>query len=500
MIPLFEQCRAGVLLHPTSLPGSGANGTLGEGAWRFVDWLAAGGFGVWQTLPLGPVDRYGSPYCLRSAHAGEPKLLDAEHLRSLRALPRAMRFDGVGAARKELYESFVAVASPEQKHDFATFVRGARRWLLPYGLFELMSTRFGGAAWWTWPRKFRDRDLRALFEQLAHHRDVFRAVLFEQYLFELQWSALKRYANDRGVLLFGDLPFYVDRNSVEVWWHRELFELTSDGEPRAVAGVPPDYFNADGQLWGNPLYAWQTMQRRGFRWWIERLRDQLRRFDLVRIDHFRALESYWRVPAGAKTAREGEWRHSPGDALLAAVIRELGRVPIVAEDLGIITDDVRALRDRFELPGMVVLQFGFDGAENNPHLPHNHRANSVVYTGTHDNDTVVGWYAGLDEHARDTVRRFLGEPPAGGVAEWLIDAAYGSRAALAMVPLQDLLGLGSAARMNEPGTVEGNWRWRFSWSQVPDDLAARCRARAVAAGRSPRERMADFPVFGSSGA
>jgi len=499
MIPLFEQRRAGVLLHPTSLPGSGANGTLGEEAWRFVDWLAAGGFSVWQTLPLGPVDSHGSPYCLRSAHAGEPKLLDAEHLRSLRALPRAMHFDGVGAARSELYRSFVAAASPEQKRDFATFVHGARGWLLPYGLFELMGTRFG-AAWWTWPAEFRDRDLRALFKQLMQHRDVFRAVLFEQYLFELQWSALKRYANDRGVLLFGDLPFYVDRNSVEVWWHRELFDLTSDGEPRAVAGVPPDYFNADGQLWGNPLYAWQTMERRGFRWWVERLRDQLRRFDLVRIDHFRALESYWRVPAGAKTAREGEWRHSPGDALLAAVLRELGRVPIVAEDLGIITDDVRALRDRFELPGMVVLQFGFDGAESNPHLPRNHRANSVVYTGTHDNDTVVGWYAGLDDHARDTVRRFLGEPPAGGIADWLIDAAYGSRAALAVVPLQDLLGLGSAARMNEPGTVEGNWRWRFSWSQVPGDLAAQCRARAVAAGRLPRERVAEFPVFGSSGA
>jgi 4-alpha-glucanotransferase len=494
MNPLFLERRAGVLLHPTSLPGGGR---LGAEAWRFVDWLAAGGFSIWQTLPLGPVDAYGSPYCLSSAYAGESKLLDGEALATQRALPRAMDFASVGRDRQAAYASFAGTASGEQKSAFAAFVRRGRRWLLRYGLFELCSARFSPSPWWEWPAPFRDRDLPTLFEYLAEDRPGFRAVLFEQFLFELQWAALKRYANRRGVLLFGDVPFYVDRQSAEVWWHRELFDLTPDGAPRAVAGVPPDYFNADGQLWGNPLYDWSAMEQTGFRWWIDRLRGQLHRFDLIRIDHFRALESYWRVPAGAPTARTGEWRRAPGDALLAAARAELGAIPLVAEDLGIITDDVRALRDRFDLPGMVVLQFGFDGSADNPHLPQHHRRNAVVYTGTHDNDTTVGWYAALDDDAREAVRRFLGVPPPGGVADWLIDAAYASPAALAIVPMQDLLGLDSTARMNAPGTVERNWRWHFEWRDVPAELPARCRARAARAGRSPAARVAPFPPFGA---
>lgn len=472
--------RAGVLLHPTSLPGPAARGTLGADARRFVDWLAAGGFSVWQTLPLGVTDAYGSPYCLRSVHAGDPRFIDGADLADFVVLPAGM---ASGGDRDERYASFAALANADQRRAFAEFVRARRHWLQPYALFEVWSTRFGQAPWWQWPESYRQRDAAALRASLAADRERLRAFMFEQYLFELHWTALKRYANEQGVLLFGDLPFYVDRNSVEVWWEPRLFALDPHGEPLAVAGVPPDYFNADGQLWGNPLYDWRAMERSGFRWWLARLREQLARFDLVRIDHFRALESYWEVPAGAPSARVGQWRPGAGHALLAALRAELGEMPLVAEDLGLITDEVRALRDRFELPGMIVLQFAFDGSPDNPHLPQHHRRNAVVYTGTHDNDTTVGWYASLESHARDVVHGMLGVGPTPAVPEFLIDAAYASNAALAIVPMQDLLARDSGARMNTPGTVVGNWRWRFAWPDVPASLAATCRERAVRSGR-----------------
>ncbi len=483
MNPVLAARRAGVLLHPTSLPGSTPTGTLGSDARRFVDWLAAGGFTVWQTLPLGPADAYGSPYCLRSAYAGDVRLLDPAEVAATPDLPPGLSLDGIDRERALPYRDFASLASAEQRRAFARFVRRHRRWLLPYGLFELASRRFDGAPWWQWPTAFRNRHLPTLLEQLAEEREPFRAILFEQYLFDLQWTALKRYANERGVRLFGDLPFYVDGNSVEVWWDRALFQLGPSGEPLAVAGVPPDYFNADGQLWGNPLYDWEAMERSGFRWWLTRLSGQLERFDLIRIDHFRALESYWEVPAGAPTARTGEWRRGRGDALLTALRAKLGEIPLVAEDLGVITDEVRALRDRFDLPGMVVLQFAFDGSPDNPHLPQHHRTNAVVYTGTHDNDTTVGWYRSLDANARGVVDGILGGSGAPAIPDALIDAAYDSRAALAVIPMQDLLALDSDSRMNTPGTVAGNWRWRFSWEQVPESLAAVCRDRARRADR-----------------
>jgi 4-alpha-glucanotransferase len=415
-------------------------------------------------------------------------LLDAEHLRSLRALPRELELSALGREPVTLYRSFVAHSVPAQRRAFAAYVRARRRWLLPYGMFRVCQQRFGGAPWWHWPEDFHRPRSAPVRRFLAGHQEPFRAALFEQYLFASQWSALKRYANDRGVLLFGDLPFYVDLNSVEVWWQPELFCLDAEGRPTAVAGVPPDYFNADGQLWGNPLYDWDAMARGDFTWWRARLTAQLERFDLLRIDHFRALESYWRVPAGSDTARHGEWRKAPGDALLEVVRRRLGDVPLVAEDLGLITDEVRALRDRFALPGMVVLQFGFDGKPDNPHLPANHRENAVVYTGTHDNDTTEGWYATLDDRMRAQVRATL-ERSTGGVREdapahqLAAAAAYASRACLAVVPMQDLLGLGSQSRMNTPGTTLDNWRWRFDWPQIPEDLAERERARLAASGR-----------------
>lgn len=476
----LERRRAGVLLHPTSLPGPGPYGTLGAEARRFVDFLAAAGFSVWQTLPVGPVDASLSPYQLKSVHAGTPALIDAEDLRQSGWLAEAAS----GAPLRQLaYQTFRAQAGAADLAAFDRFVQAERFWLLPYSLYGHFRARFGERPWWEWPQAFRERTPATLTAALAEARDELRAIAFEQYLFDRQWQSLRDYAAGRGVLLFGDLPFYVDLDSVEVWWHRKLFRLGADGRPDAVAGVPPDYFNADGQLWGNPLYDWDALRADGFRWWIERVRGQLRRFDLLRIDHFRALESCWEIPAAAPTAREGHWQPVPGAQLLAAVSAELGELPLVAEDLGVITQPVRDLRDEFLLPGMLVLQFAFDGSVANPYLPANHGEHAVVYTGTHDNDTTMGWYTSLDAATRSRVDAVLASTP-GDMPAALIRAAYASPARLAILPMQDLLGLGTEARMNVPGTARGNWRWRFRWEDLDGDLGERCRRLAVMSGRS----------------
>jgi 4-alpha-glucanotransferase len=319
-------------------------------------------------------------------------------------------------------------------------------------------------------------------------------VAFEQYLFRSQWNSLKRYANRRGVALFGDMPFYVDMNSVDVWWRRDLFQIDENGNASVVAGVPPDYFSQDGQLWGNPIYDWDRMRAEGYQWWRDRLGHQLRQFDMVRIDHFRAIESYWAIPGDATSAREGEWRQGPGDGLLEAVGDEVPLDAVVAEDLGIITPEVRELRDRFGLAGMLVLQFAFDGSADNPFLPVNHIENAVVYTGTHDNDTTLGWYASLDDNTRRYMREVLGDTHA-PMPDGLIQAALASPARLAMLPMQDLLGLDSSARMNSPGTASGNWTWRFGWDQVPAGLGADYLARLATTRRCPHlKRAASHPA------
>jgi 4-alpha-glucanotransferase len=482
MIDVLARRRAGVLLHASSLPGRGSTGTLGASAYRFVDFLNEGGFSVWQTLPLGPVDAYGSPYCLKSTQAGDTRLIDWEGLSGLAELPAAFARGGAIGPPAETYRAFAAAASRAQRAMFASFLRANRAWLWPYGLFRVCEARFGGEPWWRWPAGYRYRERAALARGFSLVRDAFRGTLLLQYLFDLEWTALKRYANSRGVYLFGDLPFYVDLNSVEVWWNRRLFRVSADGVPDGVAGVPPDYFNADGQRWGNPLYDWEQMRAQAFVWWIARIEGQLRRFDLLRIDHFRALESYWEIPSTAPTAREGQWRKGYGEEMLTRLRADLGALPLVAEDLGIITDEVRALRDRHGLPGMAVLQFAFDGTSDNPHLPENHATRAVVYTGTHDNDTAVGWYEGLAPAARELVRTSLGVEVL-EVPGTLLDAVYASRAHLAVVPMQDLLSLDSSARMNAPGTTKGNWRWRFRWADVPAGLARQCRARAARYGR-----------------
>lgn len=448
--------RSGVLLHPTALPGPG--GALGSRARALIDWLADAGFSVWQVLPLGPVASDGSPYWSRSDMAGNTALIDRGEV-----------------PRRE-----------QEAADFERFCQANAHWLEDYALFEALSRQQRGAPWWEWPAALRDRAPAALGEARVVHAAALDHERHEQWIFSRQWAQLRAYARSRGVLLFGDLPIYVAPDSVSTWSQREQFELASDGRPAALAGVPPDYFAIDGQLWGNPLYRWAQAERDGFAFWRARLAAQIRRFDLVRIDHFRGLAAYWSVPAGASTAREGHWRIAPGAELLRVLEGDLQALPLVAEDLGVITPDVTELRERFGLPGMRVLQFGFDGNAGNPHLPHNLARNEVVYSGTHDNDTSLGWYRGLDAESEARVNLYLGcsseQMPLA-----LVRAALASVAQLAIVPVQDLLALGSEARFNVPGTAHGNWQWQLAEGALDAALAQHYRVLNQLYGRQAAE-------------
>ncbi|HXQ63840.1 MAG TPA: 4-alpha-glucanotransferase [Steroidobacteraceae bacterium] len=469
---VLDRRRAGVLLHATSLPDA-SHGALGQAARSFVDWLAAGGFSVWQLLPLGPVASGGSPYYACSNHAGNPALVDrtalaeagligSDELAGVAAHPliglagRRLRARGGGGAAA-----------------LGAFVAREAHWLADYSLFASIQAEQRGRPWWEWPEGLRERNAAALAMARTRLAEAIADAEAGQYFFQSQYSTLKDFAAARGVHLFGDIPIYPAPDSVEVWAHPELFQLDSAGRPTAVAGVPPDYFAADGQLWGNPLYRWEAHERTRFAWWIERLRAQFALFDLVRIDHFRGLESYWAIPAGARTAAAGEWRRAPGDRLLARVREVLGGLELVAEDLGVITPAVDWLRDRFGLPGMRVAQFGFGDDPTNLHLPHNWTPRSIAYTGTHDNDTTAGWYSGLEPRVRELVADYVGAAP-GEVVRALMRTVLASVAGLAVLPMQDLLELGGAARMNTPGTKQGNWAWKFAWPDVPPGLAARC--------------------------
>lgn len=475
--------RCGVLLHPTSLPDAHDRGALGRHARRFIDLLVAAGISVWQVLPIGPTHADRSPYHCASAHAGDPALIDLDELVDQGWLdapaPGGPARPGRGDTLRAAYAIFSGQATPESRVAFEQFVRTQKHWLQDYALYQAFKQIHGGAPWWEWPPATRDR--HPGFEARAPGAAVGQQY-FEQFLFFRQWGALRRYANDRGVWLFGDMPIFVALDSAEVWSGREHFALDREGRPETVAGVPPDYFSQTGQRWGNPHYRWERLQEDGFQWWIERVRTGLGLFDLVRIDHFRGFEAYWSIPASEPTAVRGQWVQAPGEALLDALHAAFEPLPLVAEDLGIITDAVRQLRDRYRLPGMKILQFAFDGTPDNPYLPHNHVRNSVVYTGTHDNDTTLGWFEGLPQDLRARVLGYLGQPAE--PMPWpLIRTALASVAWLSVVPLQDLLGLGSADRMNTPGTVEHNWNFRFSWDQIPPDLPGRVRQLVFQYGR-----------------
>lgn len=425
-LPVLDQRRAGVLLPLASL-----DAPLGRGGRSFIDWLAAGGFSVWQILPTGPTGLDRSPYFARSDFAGNPKFLDQ------------------------------AQQPPVDHLCYTAFLNAADHWLEDHVLFEVLSAAHGGAAWWHWPADLRDRQPAALRRVIRNFSAQMDHVRHKQYAFFVQWNALRRYAHSRGVRVFGDLPFYLSPNSAETWARRIQFQLDAAGRATAVSGMPADDCCPDGQIWHHPLYNWQGMQHDRFAYWRARVQHSLERVDLLRIDHFQALAAHWVIPAGAD-ARGGHWCPTPGGELLRTLYDDLGDLPVVVEDLGMLTEDAIALRRQFCLPGMRVLQYAFDGTDDNPHLPWQHALESIVYSSTHDTDTVLGWYQNLNPEARERVDRML-RTTSDSMPEALIHEALSSDGRLAVIAVQDLLGLGSAARMNTPGTVFGNnWRWHLS--------------------------------------
>ncbi len=484
---LHRQRRAGILLHPTSLPGPFPHGLICHDAYRFVDFMTRAGMSVWQMLPLGPVHSDGSPYHALSAHACDTTLISLDWLvdRGLLGKPPAdYRTTAHHQCLREAWSVFHAGAQAALQDEYRSFLRQQSDWLTDYALFMAIREQQDNRQWMQWPAHLRNRDERALERFREQYAELIDFHCFTQFIFFRQWLELKSYANERNILLFGDLPIYVALDSVDVWASRDLFMLDENGQPEYVAGVPPDYFSKTGQRWGNPQFNWPAMQDSNFSWWQQRIRTQLGLFDVIRIDHFRGFQAYWEISAAQETAMNGRWVEAPGHALLEKLHDVFGKLPLVAEDLGVITGEVTALREEFSLPGMKVLQFAFDGDPGNSYLPHNHEFNSVVYTGTHDNDTTVSWYAQLGRAQREYLERYL---DIRGDAEmpWpLLRAALASPACLAMFPFQDLLGLGEGHRMNIPGTAEGNWQWRFDWSQLPVQLDARCRELVGLYGRS----------------
>ena len=436
---------AGVLLHATSLP----SGRLEGDATRFAKLLAAAGVRVWQMLPVGTPDPHGSPYGPESAFSGHVGLFDEDGA----APPAAL----------------------------ARFVEGNADWLPDYALFRALEQRHGGE-WHTWPPPLRDREPAALAAARRELEHEVGTVVQAQWRFAERWRDFKRRVNDLGVRLFGDVPLFVTHHSADVWAHRELFEIGADGQPLAFMGVPPDAFAAEGQWWGYPPYRWDAMAAQEFRWWKRRFAVQAGRFDLVRIDHFRGLCAFWRIPREAATARGGAWVRGPGRASLDVLAPVLGGARLVAEDLGEITPDVIEMRCALGIPGMRVLQFAFDGDPDNLHLPHRHAPDTACYTGTHDNDTTLGWWQALDAPARRRVADYL-KIPAPVMPADLVECAWASPAPLSIVPLQDLLGLGPEARMNRPGILHGNWSWRFAWNDLPAGFAPRLREALARHGR-----------------
>lgn len=485
---VLDRRRAGLLLHPTSLPGHGTCGRLGPDAYWFVDFLREAGFGVWQTLPPGPTHDGGSPYQCLSVHAGDPRLVSRALMAQWGWLP-GFSPEAAEAGGEEIldaaWEGFQAHADAQSRAEFEEFRKTNGYWLEDFALFQALRDAHQGKPWTQWPRGQRDRTPKTLVRVRREFAAAMERVRFVQFAFRRQWRLLRTYANERGILLLGDLPIFVSHDSAEVWAHREYFSLDDHGQPLTVAGVPPDYFSATGQLWGNPHYRWDVMEADGFRWWVERVAGQRELFDLLRIDHFRGFESYWEVAAGAPNAMEGRWVKAPGDALFGTLRAQLGaHLPLIAEDLGVITPEVEALRDRLGLPGMKILQFAFDGSPDNPYLPHRHEPNSVVYTGTHDNNTSLGWFGELSDERRHAVRDYLAHPAE--PMPWpLIRWALASVARLAVIPLQDVLALDGTHRMNRPGTVAGNWTWRFGWDWFPQDVAQRMRHLIRIYGREP---------------
>jgi 4-alpha-glucanotransferase len=510
-VPTIQDRSSGLLLHPTSLPGRHGSGDLGDAAYRFADFLVATRQSWWQTLPLHPIGPGNSPYRSMSVFALSPMLISLELLErdglltadEARPDYRLMESRVHFRATRRFRERALRAAFGRFRGDSGHPYRGAleafraeqKGWLEDFTLFAAVKQKSAGLSWTRWPEDLRDRAPAALArwrselaESTAYHE-------FLQLLAYRQWLALRGYCNERGIGLIGDLPIYVDHESADVWTHPGLFFLDEARRPALVAGVPPDMFSATGQLWGNPLYRWDALKERGFEWWIERLRAELQLVDIVRLDHFIGFHRYWAVQAQAKTAQDGQFHPGPGPEFFVVAEKRLGGLPLIAEDLGVLTPEVEQLRDRFDLPGMRILQFAFDtGSADNTHLPHHYPRNCVVYTGTHDNDTTVGWF--FQGHGAEAVRRrsdlrrdqayaldYLGTDP--GDMHWsLVRLAFGSVANIAIVPVQDILGLGTEARMNFPGTPKGNWGWRMVEHTLTPQLADRLRRMTETFGRA----------------
>ena len=491
----FERRSSGILVHPSSLSGDHGIGDLGNPAYKFVNFLAESKQKIWQILPLGPTGYGNSPYLCYSAIAGNPILISLNLLEEAGWLspedftqnPKPnfpidyVDFDLVGPYKMALleraYENFIVSRSSEEKELFELFCQQQASWLDDYALFMSLKQAHDGASWYQWDREIATRDQLAISnwrEKLASSISYHQ---FLQYVFFQQWSLLKSYANERDILIFGDIPIYVAHDSADVWASPENFLLDSQtGLVKLMAGVPPDYFSETGQLWGNPVYNWENLETTGFSWWLERIEKIFTLVDLVRIDHFRGFEAFWAVPQGEKTAQHGQWIKAPGEEFFTILRDKLGQLPIVAEDLGVITPEVEKLRDDFSLPGMKILQFAFGSDSANPFLPYNlNNQRCVIYTGTHDNDTAVGWFESLSNWERTRVIDYLGYISSRGIHWQLIRLAMSSVANIAIFPLQDILGLGAHARMNTPGIADGNWTWRCKpdalYSELAENLA-----------------------------
>ncbi len=504
------QRSSGILLHPTSLPGPNGIGELGPDAYAWIDWLGGTGSSLWQVLPLGPTSYGDSPYQCFSAFAGNPYLISFERLTADGLLEEIdfhdrPRFDPARvdygtiyywklAVLDRAFERFKKRKFENQKKELDDFRAKHAHWLPEYALFMALKDAHGGQPWWEWPEKLRLRDAATLAKaQKAHERAVEKHE-FRQYLFFKHWEELREYAHEKGVQIVGDIPIFVAYDSSDVWANRELFYLDDQGNLTVQAGVPPDYFSETGQLWGNPLYRWDMHMQSGYTWWFDRMRAVLDQVDIVRLDHFRGFYDYWEVPGDAKTAEHGRWVKGPGADFFNKLNETLGELPIIAEDLGDLHPKVYELRDQFNLPGMKILVFAFGEEHPGIFAPHNYTSNTVVYTGTHDNDTVRGWYERVSEKERDMARRYLARD--GHDISWdLIRLAWSSVSVFALAPLQDFLGLGNEARMNKPGTLgPQNWSWRVLREAFEPGLQARIRDANQLYGRSFQfERTGDGP-------
>ena len=503
--PLLRHRLSGVLLHLTSLPGPHGCGDMGAGARHFVDWLAAAGQGLWQILPLSPPGAGHSPYQSVSAFAGNFWLVDLDDLVQHGWLPwmptqgfdtQRCEFDRVIPYRMErvrqAWAGFQRMGQAHHQAALAQFVEEHAHWLHDFALFMVLDARHG-APWTQWPAALAQRDPAAL--EVVRHEAASELGFwhFVQWRFWEQWQRLRAHAHLRGVRIAGDAPIFVSHHSADVWARPHEFLLDADGEPEVVAGVPPDYFSATGQRWGNPLYNWDAMAHNGHRWWTDRMAHLLKQVDVVRLDHFRGFQAHWEIPASEPTAMYGHWREGPGQALFKAMEQALGPLPIIAEDLGLITPEVTALREACGFPGMRILQFALGGGPTNPYLPHNHTPDSVAYTGTHDNDTTVGWWRAASVPEREAARAYFG-PTMETEPHWtMIRAASMSVARTVIFPFQDVLGLDGQHRMNTPGVAEGCWTWRFDWSQVDHLPAERLLAMTQAHGRKLPERAREHP-------